>query len=252
MTTQTEQLEKFAEAYRAFNNGLTRSELEVVIKKMLEIIANLDKKYSELAELLRKYHSSAFTNVQNEHAKAFSDLKGKVDNLFIGEKLAGIFAKVEAKMKSVDERMSRVKDGERGERGLTGKGKPGRDGSPDTPKQIKDKLEKLIGEERLSWKAIEGLEEEIKKNRNFGGGGFSKIAMDQHFIDDETPTGTVNGVNTDFVLSLKPSPTTSLKVFVNGQKLKLTEDYTFTASTNTITFNTAPPTGSIILCDYRI
>ncbi len=73
--------------------------------------------------------------------------------------------------------------------------------------------------------------------------------MNIHIIDDETPNGTVNGVNTDFTISLTPSPTTSLKVYVNGQRMKLTEDYTL--SSKTITFVTAPPTGSILTVDYR-
>jgi len=40
-----------------------------------------------------------------------------------------------------------------------------------------------------------------------------------------------------------------LKVYVNGQRMRETEDYTISATT--ITFLTPPPTGSIILCDYR-
>jgi hypothetical protein len=74
--------------------------------------------------------------------------------------------------------------------------------------------------------------------------------MDQHFIDDETPTGTVNGVNTDFVLGHAPSPVGSLKVFKGGTRMRLTEDYTF--SGQMITFLIAPVVGEIILCDYRI
>jgi len=79
--------------------------------------------------------------------------------------------------------------------------------------------------------------------------GFSKITMDQHFIDDDIPTGTVNGVNKVFVLNYSPNPINSLKVFMNGQKLKKDEDYSLVG--RSITFNTAPPAGSIILCDYR-
>jgi len=69
------------------------------------------------------------------------------------------------------------------------------------------------------------------------------------FIDDETPTGTVNGVNKTFVLANTPI-SGSVKVLVNGQRMKSGgEDYTISGST--ITFNTAPPINSIILTDYR-
>lgn len=121
---------------------------------------------------------------------------------------------------------------------------------------IADTLEALPDKKKLEIEAIKDLRKELdelkkeKGGRIFGGGGFSLLAMQQHFIDDETPTGLVNGVNTDFVIGHTPNPVDSLKVFVNGQRLRLTEDYTFSGLT--ITFLTAPPTGSIILCDYRI
>ena len=69
------------------------------------------------------------------------------------------------------------------------------------------------------------------------------------FSDNEIPTGDINAVNTDFVLANTPSPAASLKVYLNGQRMKLTDDYTL--STATISFIIAPNTGSLILCDYR-
>jgi hypothetical protein len=179
----------------------------------------------------------------------------------------------------VNEILSSIKDGEKGEDGYTpikgvdyfdGKdgrdgrdgigikgdkgdaGIDGKDGSPDTPIQIVDKINTL--EEVIEQKTIKGLSNIIsnlqraikeKTVKQMGGGGFSDV----NFVESETPTGVVNGVNTDFVLSSTPTPSTSLKVFVNGQRFKITEDYTLSGTT--ITFVTAPPTSSIILCDYR-
>ncbi len=36
------------------------------------------------------------------------------------------------------------------------------------------------------------------------------------FVDQQTPTGAINGVNAVFTLSQTPSPTTSLEVYRNG------------------------------------
>lgn len=69
------------------------------------------------------------------------------------------------------------------------------------------------------------------------------------FVDGEVPTGAMNESNKDFVLANTPSPATSLRVFLNGQRLKLTDDYTL--STATITLNTAPMSGELLICDYR-
>lgn len=84
--------------------------------------------------------------------------------------------------------------------------------------------------------------------RNFGGKTLHR-GFAPRFIDDETPSGTVNGSNTDFTIASEPL-SGSLKVYVNGQRMRVTEDYTL--SSNTITFNTPPPSGSIILVDYRL
>jgi len=161
-------------------------------------------------------------------------------------------------------------DGKNGKDGKDGKnGKDGKDANqeeiiekiendlPTLATKLRDALELLQGEERLDVKAIGGLEDLIKKldkkiddKPMGGGGGFSYIHMDRHIIDDETPSGTVNGTNKAFVLANTPNPSASLKVFVNGQKMTLTEDYTF--SGRTITFVTAPPTTSVVRVDYRI
>jgi len=110
-------------------------------------------------------------------------------------------------------------------------------------------------EEKLSISAIAHLEERLdelfkKPSGVIGGVGFNYGTMELHIIDDETPTGTVNGSNQAFTLNNAPNPTTSLKVYVNGSRMRVTEDYTFSGTT--ITFTVAPPTGSIILVDYRI
>lgn len=68
------------------------------------------------------------------------------------------------------------------------------------------------------------------------------------FADDETPTGDIDGVNTDFVLANTPKDG-SVKVYVNGSRMRITEDYTI--SDKTISFLIPPPSGSIILTDYR-
>ena len=70
------------------------------------------------------------------------------------------------------------------------------------------------------------------------------------FADEETPTGDVNGSNTEFTLANTPSPASSLQFVVNGQVLTSGgED--FTLATATVTTVTAPPTGSVIRVWYR-
>ena len=247
---------------------------------MPEIETKLEKKLRAIDSLvLKEDFTNGFKIILNLLKNAIENLQTKYQQV-INRTEIEISAKLNALTEKVNVKLTQVKNGQDGE-----KGADGRDGvspSPDSVAVLASKL--VIGEvlpkiptidailEKLltqSDKVVAGLElriddikdladklEEIKKIKTtrqlFGGGGFSYIAMDQHFIDDETPTGTPNGVLTTFTLGHAPSPIGSLKVFINGQRMRITEDYTYASSTRIITFLTAPPTGSIILCDYRI
>lgn len=74
------------------------------------------------------------------------------------------------------------------------------------------------------------------------------IDLSDMVVTGAVPTGTPNGVLTTFVLPSTPNPASTLKVYVNGVRQKLTTDYTL--ATATITFVVAPDTDDVILCDY--
>lgn len=125
-------------------------------------------------------------------------------------------------------------------------GKDGKDGSPDTPEQVKEKLLEI----GLKIEDIEDLQKVLDTmKKGIGGGGFSVNSMNFHLVDDETPAGTIDGNNTEFTIASMPSPVSSLKVYLNGARQRITTDYTL--SGRTITFVTAPLTDSILLVDYR-
>ena len=65
----------------------------------------------------------------------------------------------------------------------------------------------------------------------------------------ETPTGTINGSNAVFTLAHTPSSPVFLLLFLNGV-VQSPAGVDFTLSTATITFNTAPPTDSGLICWY--
>jgi hypothetical protein len=72
------------------------------------------------------------------------------------------------------------------------------------------------------------------------------------FVDNETPSGTINGVNATFLLTRVPVPATSLTLYKNGQLLYPTVGYTL--SDQTITFLTGyiPRTGDLLRASYRL
>lgn len=66
------------------------------------------------------------------------------------------------------------------------------------------------------------------------------------YVDNETPSGTVNGVNTIFTLAYTPIAG-KLKLYCG---IRLTEGIDYTLVGNIITFTVAPEIGSIIRADY--
>jgi hypothetical protein len=88
-----------------------------------------------------------------------------------------------------------------------------------------------------------------KIKTNGSPGSFIKLGPDGEFVegavvgvgnlaDNETPGGTIDGVNTDFTLAHAPNPTASLQLQLGG--IFLTQGVDYTISGNTITFLTAP------------
>lgn len=70
-----------------------------------------------------------------------------------------------------------------------------------------------------------------------------------NFVTEETPSGSINGSNTSFTLANTPTAGT-LKLYLNGIRLKSGAGNDYTISTNTITMTTAPISGDVLIADY--
>ena len=73
-----------------------------------------------------------------------------------------------------------------------------------------------------------------------------------NFVDNETPTGTINGVNAAFTLANTPAAG-SEHIFKNGlrQTPGASNDYTISGAAITFLAGNIPQTGDSILADYR-
>lgn len=85
-------------------------------------------------------------------------------------------------------------------------------------------------------------------NKKLNSSQLSTFVGSAAFVDGETPSGTVDGVNDTFTLANTPI-VGSVKVYLNGIRMQVTTDYTISGTT--ITFVTPPSILDIILCDYR-
>lgn len=71
--------------------------------------------------------------------------------------------------------------------------------------------------------------------------------INEGFVN-ETPSGTVNGVNATFTLSFAPNEPVSVSVFLNGILQRETTDYTLTGTS--LVFVTAPALGQDVRTTY--
>jgi hypothetical protein len=72
------------------------------------------------------------------------------------------------------------------------------------------------------------------------------------FVENEVPSGSVDGTNRVFVLAGAPSPSTSLQVHRNGLLQNLGTDYTLSSKTITFSPNAVPQASDILLAAYRM
>ena len=70
-----------------------------------------------------------------------------------------------------------------------------------------------------------------------------------NFVFEEIPSGSINGSNVTFTISATPT-TGTLRLYLNGQRLRSGAGNDYTLSTNTITMTTAPISGDVLLADF--
>ena len=262
MNISLEELNEFKKKSKLLE-PLMRGEFLNEIKLILNFVKKLkeenSKAMSDFVALVKKTERKLSNDSSNNLAKIKADFKKEANAL--RSRYNDLMANAELKIAELrDGRDGRDADDEMILERLKSEVPTVEDFGKQLPQMatgIRDALELLTGKERLNVSAIDGLSDmlnEFKKKYaerplGSGGGGFSKIAMEGKFVDDETPSGLVNGTNKVFTIAKAPNPTGSLKVYKDGQRMIVTEDYTL--SGNTITFTTAPLANTIITVDYR-
>jgi hypothetical protein len=74
-----------------------------------------------------------------------------------------------------------------------------------------------------------------------------------NFVDNQVPSGTINGVNLAFSLASAPTPTSSLRLYKNGVLLMQNADYTISGSSITFLNTSITPTyGDSLVSFYRV
>ena len=164
-----------------------KSDNEAFVKKILDILIAKDKKHDQKIEDL----GVAFRQL-------VADLRSQVDGLFVSDRVKKIEDDHGTRMKGVDERMSKVKDGRDGKDGKDGlPGKAGINGNKIKSEEVRDKLESLKGDERLDISAIKGMDKYEKRMKEVEGrpvGGYGGGGSARDFFKDIDISDQFNGV----------------------------------------------------------
>lgn len=260
-----EKLKKIQEFIELSKSSLTEAEFVDAFKKVVDYVKAIQAANKDEMKALDNKYTNIVKGIESNYGGDMAGMKSEA--MAMCEKEMG-------KMKGqVDAKMAEVKDGVDGlSADVDIVAKTASDLAitalkpliptievieADLPKlgaPIRDALELLTGDDRLDKSAIKGLDEEFKRLEEVrgrvlgGGGGFNRMAMEQYFVDADTPVEVPNGVITDF------TPTwafiaSSLKVYNDGQRMQLTTDYTIVGGK--VVYNTAPLTDVIIIFEYR-
>ena len=267
---------KIKEIADLINAGLTKQEFIDGFKKMLEYLKELEKNLNfkidektqkaldDLSEL-QETHRQIVEKIETENQSGLSNLKKwaleKIGQLFINSRIKEKMIEVEQKLVKFDdyklpdastialEASKMAKDGllplipiiDKLEEKL-----------PQMGDLIANSLEALPENKKLEINAIKDLKKELDELRRLrtqtlgGGGGFSLSAMTQHFINDEIPEDS--GDHLTFAIDYTPVSGT-FKLYRSRARQNLTEDYTLSGQTLTLTSAFDAATESLY-CDY--
>jgi hypothetical protein len=215
-------------------NHLSKADFQTAFNKVMAYMEDVNKK-----------NRSEFELVAQKMADMLNESRSKLENDALGhnnsltkreeEALLRFQKKLEAIESAVEARLGELKDGESpAVEAIVEAMKPfipaPLQGSPDTAEDIRNKLELLEGEERLSIEAIRGLSEELKKIRPISGGGVTGRDIVKNY--DLSPY--LDGVTKTFNI---PGTWSIIGVYCSSfpHALRPVIDYTNTDSTITFT-----------------
>ena|SRR3990167_5775659 len=153
-------LERLSQMFEA--GAFTKAEAARFIKVIQEFVLKLDSRQQNEIDALRQAVSQLMTKIESKFDTSLTELKSKTNSLFVGDRVKKLEDDHGSRMKGVEERMAKVRDGYTPVKGKDYRdGKDGQHGNLITPEEVVNKVnqsETLIKKEQ-----VEGLEELNKK-----------------------------------------------------------------------------------------
>jgi hypothetical protein len=254
-------LEKLEKLLRVIEEGVTKEEFTKAFESLVSYVIKIEKRNNEEIEYLKEGYKSGMAEIRKNVDATISELKKMVNNVFVEDRLSEMHRSINDKLANVDEKMSMVRNGKDADetrvmRDVMKNIRLPKDGSPDTPEEIRNKLEKLYGENRLDKSAIRGLEEienAIIDMKNVGGKTFMVGGKARNSIHIHDLSSQLNGVDKTFDL---PSNFGIVGVWCSSMPNAFRPTIDYTEGNKTITFTdeinaaTTLATGQTLILQY--
>ncbi|MBI1353512.1 MAG: hypothetical protein GC160_04140 [Acidobacteria bacterium] len=123
--------------------------------------------------------------------------------------------------------------------------------TPSTPASGSAKLFLDSGTGEISVRKSSGVIISLEATGTGGAGGGGSGGSFGQFVDNEIPSGTINGSNAVFNLAFTPDPAASLNLTRNGIGQQLGIKYNLAGKTITFLAGNIPQTGDVLRASYR-
>lgn len=224
-------IEKLNSYLKIVNGSLSKEDFEKAFKSVLDLVLKMEKRNSAEFDVLKQTTLKLIETMENRHNTAYSDLKGQVNDVFVGDQVKRMRGEHDERMKIIDMKVASLKDGTKGDKGDKGdRGLPGLPAPADNAGKIRDKLEMLKGDDRLDASAIRGIDKLIKTEKVVvrGGGGPNANAVQTHYF-------TGDGTKSYYV----PTHRSALLLIGTQGPIMFKKTTDWTASNHTLTFTSA-------------
>ena len=228
-------------------NRLTKEDFIKGFEQVVNLVLNVQKDQSEAISHLEETYKAMLEKIHSDNFVSLSEIKTTMNKYFkeyAQKNINLIDNKLGGKFKEIDYKVANIKP-IKGDKGDVVFVQP-------KAEEIQTALNPTIEQFRKEWE--EKVQQALASRggvRGLGGGSVINPRPMKGISTDTTPaiTGNINGANTNFVLPKAPVAN-GLALFLNGVRQRIGSGNDFTLTGKTITFNTAPLSGDIILCDF--
>ena len=106
-----ETLKRLEEMIKLLDRGVSKDDFEKFAVKILDLVVQMEKRNSQAIADLQEVHEAMLSQMRNNHASNYSELKGKVNDVFVGEQMNRMKTEHAQRISEMVKKLQSVKDG---------------------------------------------------------------------------------------------------------------------------------------------